>query len=330
MDLSLIVIKKNLSYDWSLKDYPEKNGFTVMSTFACGGGSTMGYKLAGFDVVLASDIDPEMAELYEKNHKPKEFYLCDIRDLLNEDNLPEVDILDGSPPCSVFSLTGNRDKDWGKKKKFREGQAEQVLDDLFFEFIKLADKVKPKVIVAENVKGMLIGKAKGYTKLVVKELENIGYTVQVFLLNSATMGVPQARERVFFIANRLGKKIKLEFNEKPIPFESLVDHSDKSEKLTPLYQKQWANTIPGQTIGSYNVEKKIALNRPSPTVVSATHNYHPIYKRHLNDTELKRIGTFPRDYDFNGQKANYVVGMSVPPLMMARIANEIEGQILNV
>jgi DNA (cytosine-5)-methyltransferase 1 len=324
------VIKKNLSYDWSFKDYPEKNGFTVMSTFACGGGSSMGYKLAGFDVVAANDIDPDMAALYKKNHKPKQFFMCSVKDLIERDDLPEVDILDGSPPCSVFSTTGLRDKAWGVKKKFREGQSEQILDELFFDFIKLAKKIRPKVIVAENVKGMLIGKAKGYTKMVFNELEALeDYTVQVFLLNSATMGVPQKRERVFFIANRLNKRIKLDFKEPVVNFEELVDHSDKSEKLTPLYHKYWANTIPGNSIGSYNVEKKIALNRPSPTVVSSTHNYHPIYKRPLNEKELTRIGSFPSDYDYNGEKANYVVGMSVPPLMMARIANEIERQILN-
>jgi len=329
--LSLIVIKKNLSYDWSLKDYPEKNGFTVMSTFACGGGSTMGYKLAGFDVVAANDIDPRMAELYKKNHNPKQFFLCSAKELLEREDLPEVDILDGSPPCSVFSTTGLRDKAWGVKKKFREGQAEQILDDLFFDFIDLAKKLQPKVIVAENVKGMLIGKAKGYTKLIVKEIEAMeGYTVQVFLLNSASMGVPQKRERVFFIANRLNKRLVLNFNERPVPFQELVDHSDKTTKLTPLYTKNWENTIPGTSIGKYNTEKKIALNRPSATVVSATHNYHPIYKRKLNDIELTRIGSFPRDYNYLSNSANYVVGMSVPPLMMARIANEIEGQILNV
>lgn len=74
--------------------------------------------------------------------------------------LYNLDILDGSPPCSTFSLAGEREKNWGKSKKFREGQAYQVLDDLFFEFIKLAEKLKPKIIVAENVKGILMGNAK--------------------------------------------------------------------------------------------------------------------------------------------------------------------------
>src|SRR5690606_16564580 len=82
-------------------------------------------------------------------------------------------------------------------------------------------KLKPKVIVAENVKGMLLGKAKAYVGKIKEEFENAGYDVQIFLLNSATMGVPQARERVFFICCRRDlnmPKLEIQFNEKPITF----------------------------------------------------------------------------------------------------------------
>ena len=75
-----------------------------MTTFACGGGSTMGYKLAGYDVVAANDIDPQMAKVYKANHNPKQFFLCGIKELLERNDLPQVDVLDGSPPCSVFSM----------------------------------------------------------------------------------------------------------------------------------------------------------------------------------------------------------------------------------
>lgn len=70
-----------------------------------------------------------------------------------------MDILDGSPPCSTFSLSGNREKDWGKEKVFREGQTAQVLDTLFFDFIALAKALQPKVVIAENVKVLLMGNA---------------------------------------------------------------------------------------------------------------------------------------------------------------------------
>ena len=173
-----------MNYKWFLKDgYPEKNGLKVFTTFACGGGSSMGYKLVGCEVLAANDIDPEMAEIYKRNHNPKYFFECPVKDLLTmdlPDELMGIDILDGSPPCSSFSIAGLREKAWGKKKHFREGQSEQILDDLFFDFIKLVEKVKPKVVIAENVMGMLKGNAKGYLIEIKKLLIGLGYDVQIF------------------------------------------------------------------------------------------------------------------------------------------------------
>ena len=107
------------NYEWNLSDgYPTKgvdyHGTTVFTTFSCGGGSSMGYKLAGYDVVGANDIDPQMMEVYKKNHNPKQYILGPIKDLLQRDDLPEVDVLDGSPPCSTFSTTG-----LGKVKQYK-------------------------------------------------------------------------------------------------------------------------------------------------------------------------------------------------------------------
>lgn len=127
-----ITVEKSTDWKWSFSDYPkEKNGLKVFSCFACGGGSTMGYKLAGCEVLGDCEIDPQMNEVYIQNHHPKYNYLMDIRDFNNLDDLPEelyhLDILDGSPPCTTFSIAGDREESWGKMKKFREGQAEQTL-----------------------------------------------------------------------------------------------------------------------------------------------------------------------------------------------------------
>ena len=117
------------SYRWFLKDgYPaqgiEKHGLKVFGTFICGGGSTMGYKLAGYEHLGGIEIDPKVADVYNINHKPKYLFIEDIREFNNRNDLPkelyEIDILDGSPPCSSFSMAGNREKDWGKEKKFRD------------------------------------------------------------------------------------------------------------------------------------------------------------------------------------------------------------------
>lgn len=99
----------------------------------------MGYKLPGFDVLGCNEIDPKMIEAYKANHNPKYAYLESIQTLKLRDDLPqelyELDILDGSPPCSSFSMALVTGKGLGKQRKvFREGQAEQVLDTLFFDF----------------------------------------------------------------------------------------------------------------------------------------------------------------------------------------------------
>ena len=124
----------------------------------------------------------------------------DIRDLVKRNNLPEelyhLDILDGSPPCSTFSMSGLREDAWGKEKKFKEGQKTQVLDTLFFDFIALAKRLKPKVVIAENVKGLLLGNAIDYVRRIYKDFEEAGYYCQHFLLDASKMGVPQ-KENVY-------------------------------------------------------------------------------------------------------------------------------------
>jgi DNA (cytosine-5)-methyltransferase 1 len=160
-------------YKWYLKEgYPESNGLNVFGTFICGGGSTMGYKLAGFNHLGGVEIDPPIADVYRTNHKPLHLYNEDIRVFNGRNNLPpelyDLDILDGSPPCSSFSMAGSREKAWGKEKQFREGQAVQTLDDLVFVYCETIKKLRPKVFLLENVKGIIQGNAKAYSKKIVQ------------------------------------------------------------------------------------------------------------------------------------------------------------------
>lgn len=172
--------KHKFPYNWRLSEAKfTKDKGKVFSCFACGGGSTMGYKLAGFDVIGCNEIDPKMMKCYIENHNPQYTFLEDIRNLLHREDLPEelynLEILDGSPPCSTFSISGSREDAWGKEKKFREGQSAQVLDTLFFDFIALAKVLQPKVVVAENVKGLLMGSAIDYVRRIYKDFDNAGY-----------------------------------------------------------------------------------------------------------------------------------------------------------
>ena len=339
--------KHKFAYKWNLSDgYPapgiEKHGLKVFGTFICGGGSTMGYKLAGFDHLGGVEIDSQVADVYKVNHNPKYLFIEDIRDFADRTNFPNelynLDILDGSPPCSSFSMAGNREKDWGKEKVFREGQAKQRLDDLFFDYIRLAKKLQPKVVIAENVKGIIQGNAKAYVKRIKGEFEKAGYKVQLFLLNAASMGVPQKRERVFFICQRNDlnfKNLELSFDEKSIIYSEFKSKK-LGKELTNETKAVWDKRIKtDQDLASIherigNKRKRFQArfihdNQISPTTVASGDSV-PIRFDHPNRItmdEVKMIGSYPLDYNFKNIKPNYLIGMSVPPVMTAQIAHQI-------
>jgi len=296
----------------------------------------MGYKLAGFDVLGGVEIDPEMMGLYQKNHRPKYSYLMGVQEFnqFNLDDIPDdlknLDLLDGSPPCSVFSMAGSREKKWGKEYKFREGQKKQRLDDLFMHFIETGRRLQPKVIIAENVKGLISGNAKGYVKEIFSAFQKAGYRPQLFLLNSAKMGVPQARQRVFFIASRENlnlPKIQLEFDEEIINLKEALQgtSAEGAKSLSPKAKNLWKKTIKGDSFskaagGSWFNRVRSSWEKPAFTVVAGQPQCHPDEPRYFSPAEVIRIQTFPDDYDFRGKDANYVCGMSVPPFMTQRIA----------
>jgi len=339
----------NKKYIWKLSDINKvkKNGFKVFSCFSCGGGSTMGYKLAGYEVLGNCEIDPKMNALYKINNKPKYSFEMGVQDFYKlktiHEELYDIDILDGSPPCSSFSIAGDREKTWGKKKHFREGQAKQILDDLFFEFLNVAEKLNPKIIIAENVKGIIAGNAKGYMNLIIKHLNKLNYEVQIFLLNSASMGVPQKRERVFIIGKRKDlnlPKLKLNFNEKPILYKEFVDSYYKPFTKNTLTYNRWikriykdnslgdtvARTEKGKISGFNNYYFK--LNRIPNTVVAGGQMMRYDKPGYLSDKDIITIQTFPQDYNFLNANVQYVCGMSVPPLMMKKISEQIYLQLL--
>lgn len=306
----------------------------------------MGYKLAGFDVLGGVEIDPKIMKIYRENHKPRHSYLmgvgefCKIPDAELPRELFALDVLDGSPPCSSFSMAGAREDKWGKNTHFREGQAKQILDDLFFDFIAIGKKLRPKIIIAENVKGLISGHAKFYVKQIFAAFKDAGYETQLFLLNAARMGVPQARERVFFVARRADLKLPLlamSFEEAPISFneatKDLEPYFVESKSLAA--EKYWHVCKPPNPFSKYDPKKsyfnsyRIDGNKPANTVTAnAGGLYHPTIKRNLTDHEVLRCQTFPEDFNFCGQNPKYVMGMSVPPRMMQRLSEQIAKTLL--
>lgn len=337
-------------WKWRLEDLEkvEKNGYKVFSTFACGGGSTMGYKLAGFTVLGNCEIDPEMAAVYKENHHPRFSFNMDIRDFNEMGGYPEelldLDILDGSPPCSTFSTSGKREEGWGVEKRFREGQKMQRLDDLFFAYIRTAEILKPKVVIAENVEGLIKANARGYVSEIARGFDEAGYTVQLFLLDAQTMGVPQRRRRVFFVGHRKDldlPKLRIDVSEPVIKFGEV-----RSEKGIPFEEgSMFAKMIQKRKRGdksfsdiSQRERGKIngfdsmicADDRVAATNKSGGTNARFYDGAKYSKEDWINTQTFPQDYNFLNLSPQYICGMSVPPVMMAQIATQVREQWLDL
>ena len=350
------MLDKTTIYKWKLSDAQfTKDKGKVFSCFACGGGSTMGYKLAGFDVIGCNEIDDKLSAIYVANHHPKYIFKEDIRKMLDRDDLPaelyNLDILDGSPPCTSFSMAGNREKDWGKTKKFREGQAEQTLDDLFFVFIALAKKLQPKVVISENVSAMMIGNAKQYCLDVYDQLIEAGFVVSHYVLNAKDFGLAQTRERVFFVGirNDIAKdkidymnnifgtvNIDIAVSSKTVAYKDIRQDvgTPISNPLTEHYITLWKNTQPGCDFGDAHEkghcfsEKKAHPDKPLLTIRATGLPYDCYEPRRIYLEELLMAFGFPLDYDFGDAKPGYVCGMSVPPPMIYAIAKAVYEQVL--
>jgi DNA (cytosine-5)-methyltransferase 1 len=219
-----------------VKSSSNRNLFTVISTFAGGGGSSTGYRLAGGNVLAINEFVDEAVKTYSLNFPDTKVIPGDIKKITGQDFLNitglqsgELDIFDGSPPCSAFSVSGKREKNWKGAKKdtrvsyfnddgdlvhegeliektgiksYSDNQVVEAIEDLFFEFIRVVKDIQPKVIIAENVKGITMGAAKIKLYEFQNSFEELGYYVTHHVLSAADYGVPQARERLFFVCVR--------------------------------------------------------------------------------------------------------------------------------
>lgn len=203
------------------------NGFNVISTFSGCGGSSTGYRMAGFKVLWASEFIDAARDSYNANKAP--YTIVDGRDIRNvtaADILTainmrpgELDLFDGSPPCASFSTAGKREAGWGKVKKYSDKA--QRTDDLFFEYARLLKDLQPKTFVAENVSGLVKGTAKGYFIEIIKALKACGYRVKCKVLDAQWLGVPQMRQRTIFVGVR--EDLKLDpVHPLPLPYRYTV------------------------------------------------------------------------------------------------------------
>lgn len=204
------------------------------------------------------------------------------------------------------------------------------------------EKLMPKVAILENVSGIVKGNARDYCRRILARLSDAGYATQVFLLNAATMGVPQTRQRTFFIARRrdLGlPPLKLKVCEPPVPFSEIADSKPAPETLTAREYALWLKRRPSDTgfddiakrvlgKGSYFNTRLVHSDRVAPTICAANSNALYDAPRHMTRTELLLAASFPLDYSCSTSKLRFAIGMSVAPVQMAHVASAIKEQWL--
>ena len=189
-----------------LKKSSDRKLFNVVSFFAGGGGSSCGYKLAGGDMICVNEFQQIHADTYSANWPDTPVIVDDIRKVEPQQIQQiiggvEIDILDGSPPCPPFSMSGTKRKGWGKEK-MAYGWKQKNIEDLTFEQVRMVKTLQPKVIICENVKGLTMDYARDYLNMMIKEFEDCGYIMTHKVLNAWEHGVPQKRQRVFMVGVR--------------------------------------------------------------------------------------------------------------------------------
>lgn len=318
----------------------EAKCLTFVDLFCGCGGMSLGLQTAGMEGLAAVEYDAMACKTYRKNFdhpvaegditlaetKQKLYDIIDGR---------EVDVVCGGFPCQGFSTSGKRNADDPRNR-------------LFYEFVDVVRRVRPKVVIGENVNGILTMQKGEVVRSIIKEFEALGYTMDVKVLKAADYGVPQLRERVIFIGNRIGA-----FNWYPEPRlsesqyvsvrEAIGDLVGKSEsiELCHVFARHSAEmkarmAVQKEGEGLYKNRKdscrKLLWDKPSPTVKDNHGNcfVHSVENRSLTAREMARLQSFPDWFDFSEVAIKYQlrqIGNAVPPLMAKAIGEEVKRMI---
>lgn len=290
----------------------------VLDLFAGCGGLSLGFEAAGFETI-GYEMNPDAAATYNANMKGN----CIIEKLNIDFQYPEAHIIIGGPPCQPFSVGGNQNG----VNDSRNG---------FPFFIDAIRKVKPKIFMFENVRGLLYSN-KWYLEIIIEELKDLGYQIDFKLLNAVNFGVPQNRERFFLIGHNS------EFNfPKEEGFKVTVgDAISDLMKTTPLESK-FLNEAQDAYIARYEKASKcvnprdLYSDRPSRTLTcrnlsGATGDMHRVKledgrRRRILVREAARLQSFPDSFKFIGAETSKFnqIGNAVPPLLAYKIAVSIK------
>lgn len=301
----------------------------VVSLFSGAGGMDLGFIQAGHEIIWANDVYEKAVETY-KNNIGAHIVLKDIAEV-DSSEIPDCDIVIGGFPCQGFSVAN--------MKRFVEDDRNQ----LYLEMLRVILEKKPKYFVAENVKGILsLGKGK-VKDLILKDFEEAGYNVDYYLVNAADYGVPQSRQRVFFVGVRKDVEEIVSF---PSPTHTSPDKAKVlglenwitiGEALKNIPEPEDAPNIANHEYTKYKLRfngyighREVDPDRPAPTITARGDSkggvviiHHPNNLRRLSVREAATVQSFPLDFVFSGSKTDGYrqVGNAVPPLLAYKIAN---------
>ena len=330
-----------------------RNEINYIDLFSGAGGMSLGFDQAGFNNIFSVDIEPSFCETYKTNFPKHNLIQKDISKLSNEEiksliGNQIIDVIIGGPPCQGFSMAGNIGR------KFIDDSRNQ----LFREFARIVEIVQPSYFVMENV-ARLFTHNKGETKKEIIELfKKMNYNVDCKVVNTADFGIPQVRNRVLFIGNRISNNIVFPTKtvDKPISIKEAIDklpklksgekskipnhismkHSEQMlEKMKYVSDGGNRNEIPELIRPkSGDVRKYIRYKSTEPAVCvtgDMRKIFHYSQNRALTVRELATLQTFPLDFIFKGSTISQQqqVGNSVPPILAKEIALTIKKMIKN-
>lgn len=330
-----------------------RNEINYIDLFSGAGGMSLGFDQAGFNNIFSVDIEPSFCETYKTNFPKHNLIQKDISKLSNEEiksliGNQIIDVIIGGPPCQGFSMAGNIGR------KFIDDSRNQ----LFREFARIVEIVQPSYFVMENV-ARLFTHNKGETKKEIIELfKKMNYNVDCKVVNTADFGIPQVRNRVLFIGNRISNNIVFptKTGDKPISIKEAIDklpklksgekskipnhismkHSEQMlEKMKYVSDGGNRNEIPELIRPkSGDVRKYIRYKSTEPAVCvtgDMRKIFHYSQNRALTVRELATLQTFPLDFIFKGSTISQQqqVGNSVPPILAKEIALTIKKMMKN-
>lgn len=321
--------------------------------FSGAGGMSLGFDQAGFNNIFSIDIEPKFCETYKTNFPKHNLIQKDISKLSNEEiksiiGNQIIDVIIGGPPCQGFSMAGNIGR------KFIDDSRNQ----LFREFARIVEIVQPSYFVMENV-ARLFTHNKGETKKEIIELfKKMNYNVDCKVVNTVDFGIPQVRNRVLFIGNKISNNIIFPTKtfDKPISIKEAIDKLPKlksGEKskipnhISMKHSEQMLEKMKYVSDGgnryeipelirpkSGDVRKYIRYKSTEPAVCvtgDMRKIFHYSQNRALTVRELATLQTFPLDFIFKGSTISQQqqVGNSVPPILAKEIALTIKKMMKN-